>query len=139
MENFGVCIITKNSNGEILIGKRKNGYKEGYYGMPGGRVELHESLIDACKRELHEETGLEIDDFRFVGVVREFQDGYTFIHFGFVAEYVLVQPTNTEPDKCEEWEWHDMKNLPDKILVGHKSVIEMYKNKEHITDITGIN
>lgn len=135
MENFGVCIITLNNEGKILFGERKNSYKAGFFGMPGGRVEQHEPLLQACKRELEEETGLRNSDFRFVGVVREQQDGYTFIHFGFVIEGISHTPQNIESDKCVGWEWMDIGSLPEKILPGHTAVIEMYKKNSHLTDI----
>jgi len=135
MENFGVCIITLNNEGKVLLGERKNSYKAGFFGMPGGRVEREEPLIDACKREMMEETGLVIDDIRFVGVVREKQEGYTFIHFGFTVEGISQTPQNIEPDKCLGWEWMDIDNLPEKILPGHKGIIDMYRKNSHLVDI----
>ncbi len=62
MENqpIGVCVITVNKDKKILLGKRRNSYKQGMFGLPGGRLNLNESLADCVKRELEEETGREI-------------------------------------------------------------------------------
>ena len=104
MEHIGVCVILVNKEGQILLGKRKNGYGEGLYGIPGGRVEGEEKLVDCARREVKEEVGIDIDVNEYVGVVREFQKTYNFIHFGFVEKDVDDKVYNPEPDKCEGWE-----------------------------------
>jgi len=43
---------------KIVLIKRKKEPHRGMFALPGGFVNLHESLDDAAKRELHEETGL---------------------------------------------------------------------------------
>lgn len=50
---------------EILVQRRNKPY-EGRTSMelPGGRVEEYESLVDALKREVREETGLELSYIR---------------------------------------------------------------------------
>ena len=47
------------SKNRILIVKRREGIHAGKWAFPGGLVE-NESLFDALKREIREETGLEI-------------------------------------------------------------------------------
>jgi ADP-ribose pyrophosphatase YjhB (NUDIX family) len=38
---IGTCAIITNSQNQVLLGKRKNSYKAGMYGLPGGRIELN--------------------------------------------------------------------------------------------------
>lgn len=47
-------------NGNILLIRRGKEPSKGKWSIPGGRVEWGESLVAAVKREVHEETGLEI-------------------------------------------------------------------------------
>lgn len=128
-ENLGVSIVLINPQGQILLGERKNSYRAGYFGTPGGHVELSERVMDACRRELREETGVELplQKFEYVGVVRELQDEgtYNFIHFGFVVRNFTGEVINAEPHKCKEWLWFAPNELPENILPGHKAVIEM--------------
>jgi len=133
-QHIGTCALLLNSQGLVLLGKRKNSYKSGYYGLPGGRVEVGESLESAIKREILEETGVEVDHCKYVGVVRETQDGYDFIHFVYVVKNVGYQPKLMEPEKCEGWNWVEIDNLG-KILPGHKAAVEMYLNNKTIVDL----
>lgn len=112
-----------------------NGYGSGVYGIPGGRVEGKEKLIDCAKREIKEEVGIDIDVVEYVGVVREFQKTYNFVHFGFIVKDIDLEIHNPEPDKCEGWEWHSLDNLPE-VLLGHSKMIEMYKSGKRVADVT---
>jgi mutator protein MutT len=52
---------------QILLVRRGRGSGQGSWSIPGGRVELGETVAEAVVRELFEETGLEGVCGRFVG------------------------------------------------------------------------
>ena len=81
LEHNGVCVIILNEVGQVLLGERINSYKAGWFGMPGGRIELEETILAAGNRELKEEIGIKSASLEYVGVVRELQQTYNFIHF----------------------------------------------------------
>ena len=60
-----LCLIQDED--KILL---QNRIKEDWkgYTLPGGHVEIGESFVDAVKREMKEETGLEIKNPRLVGI-----------------------------------------------------------------------
>jgi len=118
-----------NMNNQVLLGERMNCYKSGYWGMPGGRVELNESLDSAVRRELKEETGLISDEIKYLGVVRESQKSHDFVHFVYICSRYEGEVTLQEPDKCKGWMWFDICKLPDKVMVGHEKALELYNNK----------
>lgn len=122
------CVVIVSKDNKILLGKRKNGFKAGTYGLPGGRVEVAEKLAETAKREFEEETGLRCDNLEYVGIVKENQGGYDFIHFVFKCEEFEGEPKNVEPEKCEGWEWFDSNNLPAPMLEGHVWAIDIIKN-----------
>ena len=73
--------------GEVLIVKRKYDPLAGQWSLPGGGVELGETLEDAVVREMREETGLDIE----VGPVIEVFDRITRDSNGDVRyHFVLV-------------------------------------------------
>ena len=135
-QQIGACALLFNNNGWVLLGKRKNGYKEGYYGLPGGRVEVNEPVVTTVQREVEEETGLKLDNFEYLGVVRENQGDYDFIHFVYAAKNISKQPMLREPEKCEGWIWTDINNINEDVLPGHQAAIEMYLTKKQLIDQT---
>ena len=52
------AVIVK--DGKAVIIKRANEPYKGQWSIPGGRVELGEALRDAVRREMREETGLDV-------------------------------------------------------------------------------
>jgi 8-oxo-dGTP diphosphatase len=123
------------SKGQVLLGKRKNAYRSGFYGLPGGRIDHDEKAIDASQRELLEETGLKAKKTRYVGVVKEWQDSYNFIHFIYECSKWEGNVELMEPEKCESWEWFDLDELPKDVLPGHLQAIKLFENDECIKDI----
>jgi len=62
--NVRAIIVKETPSGEeVLIQRRvKDQEKRRPFELPGGRIEQFESLLDCLKRELKEETGLDIED-----------------------------------------------------------------------------
>jgi 8-oxo-dGTP diphosphatase len=52
----------------VLLIRRKNEPHRGAFALPGGFVEVGETVEAACRREAREETGLEVGDLVLVGV-----------------------------------------------------------------------
>ena len=85
-------------DGRALIIKRAHEPRRGEWSIPGGIVELGEPLADAVRRELREETGLEVS----VGPVIEMfdrihRDGDGRIRYHFVIIDYLCEAPAGEP------------------------------------------
>ena len=61
------CVLFR-PDGQTLLIRRKNDPFAGGYALPGGFVEIGETVEAACRREVLEETGLEVGDLTLVGV-----------------------------------------------------------------------
>lgn len=61
----GAIVLEK---GELLLIRRDTEPARGQWSLPGGRVEWGESLVEACAREVREETGIEIDVEGIAGI-----------------------------------------------------------------------
>ena len=56
----GIGVLIINSEGKILIGKRKGVHEENEYSIPGGKLGLGETFEETAIREIKEETNLNI-------------------------------------------------------------------------------
>jgi 8-oxo-dGTP diphosphatase len=61
--------IVKDAEARLLLVKRGQEPAKGRWSVPGGRVELDESDVDATAREVLEETGVRVRVGRLVGTV----------------------------------------------------------------------
>ena len=103
----GVFLIRDN---KILLGKRKGSHGAGEWSLPGGHLEVGESFLECCTREVQEETGIQIDKINplfFTNDIFENDDKHYVTLFFAASVSKETQAQNMEPDKCEGWEWFD--------------------------------
>ena len=101
----GVLIVKE---GKVLIGKRKGSHGAGQYALPGGKLEWRETWEQCARREILEETGIELTgDVTYAYTCEAVIDDDNHWITVFMRADVPADTTavNTEPDKCEGWEW----------------------------------
>jgi len=96
------CIVI-NKKKEILVLFRK---KYGHYELPGGKVELNETIEQAALRECKEETGVNLELIKYIGY-EEFEiEEKKFRSHNFLAEIKENEkPSVTEPNIFESIMW----------------------------------
>ena len=62
---IGVGIVIRNVDGSVLLERRSD---NDLWGLPGGRIEPGESILQTALREAKEETGLTVTVVRLLGV-----------------------------------------------------------------------
>lgn len=120
----GIGVIVE-KEGKILIGERLGGHGNNTYMIPGGHLEFGETFEETAKREVKEETGLE--NILIKGIVS----------IEVLAEWVHGEPYNAEPEKSQNWIWHDPKNLPEPFFLPSKKVIQNWLKGSIYTDGNG--
>lgn len=61
--------VVRDDSGRVLLVRRANEPSRGLWSIPGGRVEAGESAEEAARREVREETGLDVEVGTLVGTV----------------------------------------------------------------------
>ena len=65
----GIGAVVVDDHGRVLLIKRGTEPMQGHWSLPGGLLELGETLRDGVKREVFEETGLFVEPEAIVEVV----------------------------------------------------------------------
>ncbi|MFQ0976260.1 nucleotide triphosphate diphosphatase NUDT15 [Vibrio campbellii] len=106
-------------DGAILLGERIGSHGANTWATPGGHLELGESIEDCAKREVLEETGLIVDSiekFTFTNDIFE-KEGKHYVTLFVVASSASGEPQVTEPDKCKQWKWCRLDDLPEPLFL----------------------
>jgi len=115
--------VIMNKNDEILLVKRKVEPKKGTWCLPGGYVELDEKPEKSCLRELKEETNLEGEIEKLVGVYLSENPIYKSV---LVIGYSMknINGEIKAGDDSEKVAYFSTQNLPDIAFESHRSLIE---------------
>lgn len=108
-----LCILRNGDNYLLLKrGKEKTKKEEdsGLYIPVGGKIEPYETPEEAARREVKEETGIEVSDIIFKGILFETckEVDYNWINFVYTADIEYF-----EPCECNEGflEWINKENI----------------------------
>jgi 8-oxo-dGTP diphosphatase len=116
--------------GRVLLVRRGNAPMKGEWSLPGGAVELGETLEGALVREIREETGLEIDVGPVVEVldrVRRDADGRIEYHYVIVDYACRVRGgAMAAGTDAEDVRWTDLFDL-ERLGVSEKAVAVIKK------------
>ncbi len=90
---IGICLLRPDRGGEVLLARRGKAPLLGSWSLPGGAQELGETVEEAARRELREETGLLAGELHLIAVVNSLHRDewgrlrfhYTIIDFAALA------------------------------------------------------
>ena len=129
-------IILKESNNQtfVLLIERKHPPFEGMWALPGGFLEMDETLEETALRELHEETGIkgiELKQFHTFSKVNR-DPRHRTITTVFIGYADKKTATPEAGDDAAKAEWFALDKLPT-LAFDHGMVMEMVKEKPDIT------
>lgn len=122
----GIGVLVFNDLNQLLLGKRVSNHGEGEFGPPGGHLEFGESFEECAVREVKEEAGFDIKDPKFLSLTNDvfIKSSKHYISVFMCASFYEGQEIiNMEPEKVEEWEWYDLKNLPTPLFLPLRTLV----------------
>lgn len=87
--------LVKNGKGEVLLVKKKSGE----WGFPGGFIEPYESGMDALRREMLEEVGVEIEAIKLYGIYTSSKYNFEYKNGDKVHPMILFFECKLQLDK----------------------------------------
>lgn len=114
---------------ELLLIKRKNEPYRDCWALPGGFVDTNEDLEDAAKRELFEETTIQVNCLEQLKAFgKPFRDPRSHVvsiaFFGYASENSIAIAN----DDAKEAKWFSVNDLP-KLAFDHDEIIKFALSK----------
>lgn len=112
----GVILIRE---GRVLLGERQGSHGAGTWALPGGHLELGESIESCARREVLEETGIAVHGVTHLAFTNDIfaEAGGHYVTLFVLAEGWRGEPAVMEPEKCKGWAWFDWNDLPEPVFL----------------------
>ncbi|TAA39599.1 GDP-mannose mannosyl hydrolase [Corallincola spongiicola] len=131
-----IDLVVRDSDNNILLGKRANKPAQGYWFVPGGRIRKSEAISCALQRLLLQELELDLGEIgsRFFGVYEHFYEDCMFgaqpdTHYVVLAFEISLQghPKSLPCEQHSEYRWFsEGELLADPVVHTHtKWYLEM--------------
>jgi 8-oxo-dGTP diphosphatase len=113
---------------KILFGKRKNAHGDGTRSFPWGHLEFWEEVFDCAKREVLEETNLNIKNLQIGPYTNDIFDYETkhYITLFVICEYDSWLLQIMEPEKCDAWEWKWIWEILNNVFLPIQNLIKQW-------------
>ncbi len=115
---------------KVLMIRRKNAPFEGRLALPGGYVDEGETAEDAARREVMEETSLEIEPIEILGVYSDPARDPRSHTLTVVFVAIIVGGDERAGDDAAGLEWVELADVPkmkDRIAFDHARILADYQ------------
>jgi ADP-ribose pyrophosphatase YjhB (NUDIX family) len=126
--SVAVQVLLTNDS-KVLLVKRKFDPASGLWAIPAGFMEADENPRDAARREVHEETGLHVDDLELLEVFGRFDDGGK-ADMVIAFRATVVGGQLKAGDDAEEVAWFAKDALPELAFMPTRIVVRKWADGE---------
>jgi len=125
----GAAVLITDEQNRLLLMKRSD---SGCWGPPGGAVELGEVVEDAARREVREETGLELGELSLFGVFSGPDLFYVYPNGDEVYNVTIIYLARFSGgdihlnNEHTEWNWFAPADIPENISPPIKPVVAQF-------------
>ena len=118
------CALVEDDQGRVLLARRAFEPFKGRWDLPGGFLEEGEHPLDALRRELREETGLEVEPLEFLGAWMDRYGGdstaESTLNLYWTARAVAGEPKAA--DDVDDLRWFARDELPPPDEIAFENV-----------------
>lgn len=116
----------------LLLVYRKRDPERDHWGLPGGKVEPFETLQQAVRREIFEETGLQIERMSLLCVVDQIAPDRNehWIAPVYIAEDFTGNASIREPEALGDVKWFPLEQLPDRLTHATQVALQALQDRD---------
>ena len=129
----GSSVVIRDEKGRLLLQQRR--HPAGRWAFPGGLMELGESTEDTARREVREETALELGKLRLIGVYSGPDalcsapngDEWYVVNVAYACDEPLGEARVNDGESVR-LAWFLPENVPEGLVRSHKQILADYLN-----------
>ncbi|MEW5805636.1 MAG: NUDIX hydrolase [Patescibacteria group bacterium] len=130
--SVSAAVFIEDDKGRLLLVQQAAPEKGNKWGPPAGGMEAFEDPLQAAKREIREEIGVEIELINLIGIY-VVERGEESLGIGFVFRGRIVNGTITpRPDEIKDYRFFDKEELDELISMRRG---ELYKPEYNLSGI----
>ena len=125
-----IVLITKEARPRVLLIRRKKDPHAGKWAIPGGFIDMDETLEESARRELREETGLEVgrlEQLHSFGDPGRDPRGRV-ISVTFLGRIDPAKVKLQAGDDAADAQWFPLQRLPP-LAFDHREILAMAKSR----------
>lgn len=105
-------------DGKFLMGQRLGSHGANTWSIPGGHLDFGESWEECAKREVFEETGIQIHNITFLAATDDMfeAEGRQYATIWLRSDWLSGEPKIMEPHKMAKLEWRNFSTLPEPLF-----------------------
>ncbi len=113
-------------DGKFLMQKRQGAHGAGSWSVPGGHLEFGESFEDTARREVMEETNLQIKNVRFGAVTNDFfaDENKHYVTVWMLSDWDSGKEYIKEKDKSLKQLWCTFNDLPSPLFLPWNQLLK---------------
>ena len=134
-----VFMIFRDEDQVLMLRRVNTGWRDGEYTLPSGHVDGNETIRAAAVRESKEEVGVGINSrglkFSHVMHRRDDEGDHERVDFFFEVKKFEGKLQNMEPEKCDDFSWFPISQLPENTVPVVKQALEKISAGETYSEL----
>ena len=125
------CVVDKN---KILMVQENKTEIKGLWNLPGGKIKIDEDIIQATKREIHEETGFNINIESILLIQNYVTEKEILLIIYFNATLSNLKQVKKKKNEISNVKWftiEEIKNIPKNNIRGGDGIDKILYNIEN--------